>query len=763
MKYRLERYVLDREGGMLTRDGQQIDITWRALVCVASLVEERHRVVGYDELIRRIWGHRDATNHQLSQVVLAARRALGDDGQAQRLIRTIPGLGYRWVGAAVEVAEDNGEPILPLSHALDPVVGPDTGDQDIVLSAPDEPQAVPADRIEDATTQSPLPPEQHPVDISGVDTLSGPPMRGEEAAAHAPEAREPMALPCEAPPLGAVIDASREVPTDTTRPGIPSGGDAWSGRIRRGIGVWPVALLGFGLVSWLALQAHRDDKIDKVASDKPNAETTARDPLAYIEHRLWSADIEDARRALSRLPPSLAESNEARLLAIRMEIEQGRYDRAEQRFEIELADPRAVVDPVWRARLLSWQSYLRSRTAQEGERVLRPAREAVALIESAGRGVPSRVIGEAMSARGTAYIYVGDFEAAVKDLVVARDILLKETDKRVATTTRHMLAYSWLRMGRLAEARDEFLELSQLSRRMDDPFAESQARNSATRIQIELLQWDAAIVNSRLGIEAAEQVPNPSQIDAALRAHALVLANTGRLRDAQALLDRVDEGDAVRRTSVASTMLRLAKGESQEALIDAAVLFAGFEQSDNPNLILQSREGAMLLWTMAAYDLRQAGKTVPTPSTAQMQILERPETIPGRIAKGWWLYTTGSPRQAEDVLREAIALSREEGRLFYMTLAIEPLAGLLLDRNDVAAADAILAMVRGQNPERMDRDYRVARLLLRSALAKKDRKQIEEAYAVVKYVAGERNPSVVVRQGGSTVPGRSSGRTKGFD
>lgn len=98
MIYRWDDFHLAPEGSLLTRNGRQVDVSRRALNCITHLMAQRHRVVDYDELSRAIWGHDDVSHHQLSQVILAARRALGDDGQMQRFIRTLPGIGYRWVG-----------------------------------------------------------------------------------------------------------------------------------------------------------------------------------------------------------------------------------------------------------------------------------------------------------------------------------------------------------------------------------------------------------------------------------------------------------------------------------------------------------------------------------------------------------------------------------------------------------------------------------------------------------------------------------------
>lgn len=761
MKYRLERFVLDPEGGMLTKDGQQIDTTWRALSCIAYLVEQRHRVVGYDELIRRIWGHRDATNHQLSQVVLASRRALGDDGQTQRLIRTILGHGYRWVGSVVELDDDPEPAILPLPRDHDrgtfaereipPACVPVADDQRLEVRADEAAVGVVAlprqtvehvDRVEEESDSG----VASFVSISQRD-LSIDPTPRSVPVADPPPAR--IAEPPGVMPIDSAIQGAGLVDDDTSPVNLPSGADAAYKRPRHFHRTGFAAAFAAALACMpLSTGIHPGRATAAAEEDAHAVGAIVPAPLVLIEQHIWSADIEGARQAFSGLPPSVAASNDARLLAIRMEIEQGRFDRAEQRFQIELGDPRASADPLWRARLLSWQSYFRARAAHDRDAVMRPAQEAVALIEAAKVPVPSRLLGEAMSARGTGHLFMGDLDAAVKDLVTARDLLLKQADKRCATTTRHMLAHTWLRMGRLAEARDEFMDIAELSRRWKDPFAESMARNSATRIQIELLQWDEALDNSRRSIEAAEKVPNPSQSGAALRSHALVLVNIGRPEDARGFIERARDGEAPRRASVIRAMLQLATGESEEALIEAAALFANFKPSDNTNLILQNQEGALLLWMMAADDMRRAGKKMSVLLPAQTRILERPDTIPGRIAKGWWLYLDGSEDKAEVELRQALALSRSQGRLFYMTMAAEPLVHLLLDRNAIAEADEVLAMVRGQNPNLMERDYRVSRLMLRVAIAGKDRRKIEEAYAMVHAIAGRQDRRDVLRSDG---------------
>src|SRR5262249_32827499 len=69
------------------------------------LVRNRDRVVSRDDLIASIWGGRIVSESALSTRINAARTALGDSGQNQRLIRTLPRKGVRFVGPVQEGRE----------------------------------------------------------------------------------------------------------------------------------------------------------------------------------------------------------------------------------------------------------------------------------------------------------------------------------------------------------------------------------------------------------------------------------------------------------------------------------------------------------------------------------------------------------------------------------------------------------------------------------------------------------------------------------
>ena len=81
------------------------------------LVQNRDRVVSKDDLIASVWGGRTVSDSTLTSRINAARKAVGDSGEDQKLIRTIPRKGLRFVGAVR--AQPSGEAAHPDGPSLD--------------------------------------------------------------------------------------------------------------------------------------------------------------------------------------------------------------------------------------------------------------------------------------------------------------------------------------------------------------------------------------------------------------------------------------------------------------------------------------------------------------------------------------------------------------------------------------------------------------------------------------------------------------------
>jgi DNA-binding winged helix-turn-helix (wHTH) protein len=70
------------------------------------LIRNRGHVVSRDDLLDAIWGGRIVSESTLATRINAARSAIGDDGESQRLIRTLSRKGIRFVGEVREVEEE---------------------------------------------------------------------------------------------------------------------------------------------------------------------------------------------------------------------------------------------------------------------------------------------------------------------------------------------------------------------------------------------------------------------------------------------------------------------------------------------------------------------------------------------------------------------------------------------------------------------------------------------------------------------------------
>jgi TolB-like protein len=98
VQYRFEDYVLDPERRELTRGSEAIGVGPQVFDLLLHLVQNREHVVSKDELLDGVWDGRIVSESTLTSHINAARKAIGDSGQEQRLIRTIARKGFRFVG-----------------------------------------------------------------------------------------------------------------------------------------------------------------------------------------------------------------------------------------------------------------------------------------------------------------------------------------------------------------------------------------------------------------------------------------------------------------------------------------------------------------------------------------------------------------------------------------------------------------------------------------------------------------------------------------
>jgi DNA-binding winged helix-turn-helix (wHTH) protein len=102
MIYRFSDCELDTEMYTLHRAGQRIPLCPKALHMLRVLLEVRHRVASKEELCAAVCPNQAITDATLSSTLRAVRQAVGDSGEAQRYIYTLPGYGYRFIAAVVQ-------------------------------------------------------------------------------------------------------------------------------------------------------------------------------------------------------------------------------------------------------------------------------------------------------------------------------------------------------------------------------------------------------------------------------------------------------------------------------------------------------------------------------------------------------------------------------------------------------------------------------------------------------------------------------------
>lgn len=118
MAFAFDDLVVDPVRRQLTRHGIFINVEPRVFDLLLYLIENRQRVVGKEDLVARVWGGRIVSDSALTKAVNVARKAIGDSGSAQRLIRTSARKGYRFVGDVSQSVPEN-------VHARDSLPLPD--------------------------------------------------------------------------------------------------------------------------------------------------------------------------------------------------------------------------------------------------------------------------------------------------------------------------------------------------------------------------------------------------------------------------------------------------------------------------------------------------------------------------------------------------------------------------------------------------------------------------------------------------------------
>ena len=448
--YRFGQYSVDPAARELRAAGELVALSPTLFDCLAWLIEHRDRAVGRDELVAAVWGKSDIADTQLVQAILKTRRAVGDTGEEQRAIRTIPRFGYRWVAAtevqqcetdapATAPGESIAQPSTASTHA-NTSKSPALNRSRLIwgIAATIAIAAVGVAAWATFATRAPGPATQLRAGIAATAVLPA------DVAADHDWRWLRLGL------MDLVADRLREaglsvVPSDNVVSLVRDAGegDAALRAVREAIAPrWTVAPSARrGAAGWTVSLDFRDaDRrlvVEASAADPAAAarEATARllpllgrtdprggepvsdgDLAPRIRAAILADDYETASRWLASATPAQASSNEIRVLQAQTDFGVGRFEIARSHFAALLADIGENADPILRARALKGRGAAAIRLADA------PAaeRDFSAVIDLVPAGDTSSLVGDALSGRGVARAMQERADDAMADFARAR-------------------------------------------------------------------------------------------------------------------------------------------------------------------------------------------------------------------------------------------------------------------------------------------------------------------------------------------------------
>jgi len=114
-------FRVDRTGGVLSRDGQEVALPPKAVSVLLCLLARPGAIVSREDLLGEVWGDAAVTDASLTEAVRTLRQALDDDPQQPLYVQTVHRRGYRFVA---EVRREEGKPLV--AHPPSDGAGRDT-------------------------------------------------------------------------------------------------------------------------------------------------------------------------------------------------------------------------------------------------------------------------------------------------------------------------------------------------------------------------------------------------------------------------------------------------------------------------------------------------------------------------------------------------------------------------------------------------------------------------------------------------------------
>lgn len=614
-EYRFGDYRLLPAARELWRDGRMLSVTRLAFDCIAYLVEHRHRAVGRDELVAALWGRVDVAEARVSELVLRARRTVGDDGQRQNAIRTVPGFGYRWVADTESVAQTGPGDAGAAEADAQPAAGEAPVDA-LATAAPtgrdgtaaaDAPSAAPR-----TTAAAPGARRTWMAATLGISLLlvaialayawrerTREPL-AEAAANHAAVAVLPLAVeaPREAgwvrlgamdliaerlrsagltvPPSENVLLALR----DADAPATPAQRDGLARRLGIGAGIggkatrtpsnWKVELDADVDGVLHHVEAEHADVIEAarrsadllLAALGRRAPADAHESVA-TEERLQQAqaallanELDAARAILEAIPEPDRGSPQVGYRLAQVDFRGGRLDEAETELNRLLDDPAVRADPLLQARV----RIVRGKVAFRRTDFAAAERDLDAALSALDGRDAARDAADALATRGASRVGLRRFDEAAADLGRARSLFQEAGDRIGIAQADTNLGLLEAGRGRPERALSYLLGAAEQFEAAGAVERVLAVRTSTFDVQLLLLRWTDALATSERQWQMRDHAADPGLAFLIGVDRLRALTGLGRHREARAVLEELRPRAAGLRPAV-SRYLHAAEAE----------------------------------------------------------------------------------------------------------------------------------------------------------------------------------------------------------
>jgi len=766
--HRFGEFRVDPAARELHRNDALVALPPKAFDCLAYLLEHRDRAVGRDELIAAVWGRTTVSDDVLAQTLLRARRAVGDTGNEQRAIRTIPRFGYRWVQAVQTLDAD--APVLVQAPAA-----PGAGAPAAPRAAPPRPRTR---RLVAAAVAA--------LALAGLAALAvvALPRRGAPPAA-APATQDLLlVLPVRVTGatreaawirLGAMDYVAARLREDAGLKVLPSAqtlvlvgrddadahdagelhrlelathathiiapqaafdGTRWrvaldvyhAGGSRRfeGAGANPLDATAEATSRFLADLGVR-------AAGPRGGDATATEWVQRVDAALLSGDLDEARRLADDAAPALREDADVAVRLGQVAFRLGRLDAAAAAFAPLAAQAPA---PGVRAQAQMGLGAVAVRR-QDFAAAAREYAAAIATLGAAGADADPDLLGNAYMGRGVANGARDRFDEALGDLGRARLEFERAGDRISAASVDVNLGLVAANRGRYADAEDAFDRAIATFTRFGVRDNLAASLLGKTGAQLALLDHDGALASSAQAAELAANLENPILVGRVAAGRVRALLAAGQLDAAARLLDAPPAGAAAdAEFRLLGARLLLERGDAAGAARAAATLLqqaaappGGTTRAEIAYVLLDASRRAG--WTDG---MRKAADAL---RSAQDDDAERDGAMIRELAEAE-LAAAANQADAGRHFAAALAEADRSGAPAALVRCGVAYVRYLLGQGRLDEASALV----GRLAPYADRDYAAARAAAALHRARGDGRLADAAQARASALAGQRDPAL---------------------